>query len=110
MLVGAIVAILIVYRGRPPETVLGVVLAIGRRCPGGIVGRLSAASSWAKLGGQIVGVIILILFGIQVQLPIPEPLNILLTFFWIIGITNAINFLDNMDGVERRRQRRDGGV
>jgi UDP-GlcNAc:undecaprenyl-phosphate/decaprenyl-phosphate GlcNAc-1-phosphate transferase len=32
--------------------------------------------------------------SVVAQLP-----NILLTFFWLVGITNAINLLDNMDGL-----------
>jgi UDP-GlcNAc:undecaprenyl-phosphate GlcNAc-1-phosphate transferase len=38
-------------------------------------------------------------FGIQVRLQLPEVLNLLITFFWLAGISNAINFLDNMDGL-----------
>ena len=28
------------------------------------------------------------------------PVDLLLTYFWFIGITNALNMLDNMDGLE----------
>ena len=52
-----------------------------------------------KLIGQILGALILVVSGISVeifQLPI---LNIALTLFWIVGITNAMNLLDNMDGL-----------
>ena len=38
--------------------------------------------------------------GVKVQLHwLPEWANFLLTMFWIVGITNAINFLDNMNGL-----------
>jgi UDP-GlcNAc:undecaprenyl-phosphate GlcNAc-1-phosphate transferase len=30
---------------------------------------------------------------------LPSIANIILTFFWLVGITNAINLLDNMDGL-----------
>jgi UDP-GlcNAc:undecaprenyl-phosphate GlcNAc-1-phosphate transferase len=54
---------------------------------------------WAKLVGQIAGVALLIAFDIRVRLPLPEPLNVLITAMWVLGITNALNFLDNMDGL-----------
>lgn len=54
---------------------------------------------WVKLAGQLVAASILIFAGIQVRLPLPEWLNIVMTIVWIVGITNAMNFMDNMDGL-----------
>ena len=52
-----------------------------------------------KLGGQILAVFILAVSGTRVSF-LPHPLlNLLVTAFWVIGITNAMNFLDNMDGL-----------
>jgi UDP-GlcNAc:undecaprenyl-phosphate GlcNAc-1-phosphate transferase len=52
-----------------------------------------------KLLGQVVGAIILIVAGVQVQF-LPSPaLNWIVTIIWVVGLTNAINFLDNMDGL-----------
>lgn len=99
ILVGAVAAVFVVYRGRPADTVLGVMLATTVVALIGLWDDYRPLPAWAKLGGQIVGVSILIFFGIQVQLPLPTPVNILLTFLWMLGITNAINFLDNMDGL-----------
>lgn len=99
ILIGAVAAVFVVYRGRPADTVLGVMLATTVVALVGLWDDYRPLPAWAKLGGQMAGVTILILFGIQVQLPIAAPLNILLTFLWILGITNAINFLDNMDGL-----------
>jgi UDP-GlcNAc:undecaprenyl-phosphate GlcNAc-1-phosphate transferase len=53
----------------------------------------------AKLVGQMIGFLILVYFGIQVRLPLPLWLNLSITFLWLAGISNAINFLDNMDGL-----------
>jgi len=53
----------------------------------------------AKLAAQLVAAILLIVIGIQVSLPIPGWANIALTLLWIVGITNAFNLLDNMDGL-----------
>lgn len=53
----------------------------------------------AKLGGQVMAGAVLVVGGAQVQL-FPQPwLNWALTIVWVVGITNALNFLDNMDGL-----------
>jgi UDP-GlcNAc:undecaprenyl-phosphate GlcNAc-1-phosphate transferase len=52
-----------------------------------------------KLVGQILGALVLIVSGITVELfPLPI-LNWVITLFWVVGITNAMNLLDNMDGL-----------
>lgn len=61
----------------------------------------------AKLSGQIIAATLVILLGytstffspkianaLLAQIP-----NILLTYLWLVGITNSINLLDNMDGL-----------
>ena len=54
----------------------------------------------AKLFGQIVATVSLILAGVQIDLGwLPSWANIALTIAWVVGISNAINFLDNMDGL-----------
>ncbi len=62
-----------------------------------------------KLVGQIVAAILLISLGTYVQiipsgfLGLPENahviINWLITMVWVIGITNAFNFIDSMDGL-----------
>ncbi len=52
-----------------------------------------------KLVGQLLAVGLLILNGISVRtLPYPA-LNLAVTVLWVVGITNALNLLDNMDGL-----------
>ena len=46
----------------------------------------------------LVGVIFLI-NNVKINLLPWEPINIFLTLFWVVGIMNSINMLDNMDGV-----------
>ena len=41
----------------------------------------------------------LIGIGLQLHLTQSPPLNLLITLIWIVGITNAFNLLDNMDGL-----------
>jgi UDP-GlcNAc:undecaprenyl-phosphate GlcNAc-1-phosphate transferase len=52
-----------------------------------------------KLAGQILAAGLLIWSGVQVTLFHQQWQNIALTIFWVVGICNAINFLDNMDGL-----------
>ncbi len=65
----------------------------------GLVDDLRAIKPYQKLIGQIIGTAIVIGFGLVLPWTDWEILNIWLTVFWIIGITNAINLLDNMDGL-----------
>jgi UDP-GlcNAc:undecaprenyl-phosphate GlcNAc-1-phosphate transferase len=53
----------------------------------------------AKLLPQFVAVSLPVLAGVSVRLPVPQALNIVLTFAWVLYVTNAVNFSDNMDGV-----------
>ena len=52
-----------------------------------------------KLVGQIVAAVILIVTDVQVQFLPYDVLNWAITVVWVVGLTNAINFLDNMDGL-----------
>ncbi|HZW04009.1 MAG TPA: MraY family glycosyltransferase [Anaerolineaceae bacterium] len=52
-----------------------------------------------KLCGQIVAAGVLIAGGLQVHLFASEALNIAVTLLWIVGITNAFNLIDSMDGL-----------
>ena len=53
----------------------------------------------AKLIGQILAAAVVVFFGYQIAFFKFDLLNILLTFVWLVGITNALNLLDNMDGL-----------
>lgn len=52
-----------------------------------------------KLAGQCLAASIPVLSGIQVHFLHHPLLNLIVSFLWIIGITNAMNLLDNMDGL-----------
>lgn len=65
--------------------------------------------SLAKLAAQIVAAIIVVAFGVQIEnISIPftegkivvnEIFSYILTVCWIVGITNAINLIDGLDGL-----------
>lgn len=52
-----------------------------------------------KLAGQLLAAGVLILSGIQVSFLHSPILNLAATLLWVVGITNALNLLDNMDGL-----------
>lgn len=53
----------------------------------------------AKLAAQIVATAILIYDGYAFGATWPVWLSVPLTLLWVVGITNAVNLLDNMDGL-----------
>jgi UDP-GlcNAc:undecaprenyl-phosphate GlcNAc-1-phosphate transferase len=52
-----------------------------------------------KLAGQVLAAVVLVLGGIRTDVGVYEPLNVAITILWVVGITNAFNLLDNMDGL-----------
>lgn len=56
-------------------------------------------SAWMKLIGQVLGGLILIATGVTVELTNLPIVNDMITLFWVVGITNAMNLLDNVDGL-----------
>lgn len=54
--------------------------------------------SYIKLGGQLLAAGILVYSGVQVRLW-GGWLDVAVTMIWVVGITNAMNLLDNMDGL-----------
>jgi len=54
---------------------------------------------YQKLIGQVIGAAIAVNYGLVLPWTRSLPVNVVITIFWLIGITNAINLLDNMDGL-----------
>lgn len=52
-----------------------------------------------KLIGQVVVASLLVIFGFQFSWFASKTANLMISVFWIVGITNAFNLLDNMDGL-----------
>ncbi len=65
----------------------------------GLLDDLLNIKPYQKLIGQFIGAAIVIVYGLVLPWTNFPIINIGLTIFWIIGITNAINLLDNMDGL-----------
>ncbi len=52
-----------------------------------------------KLTGQLLAAIAVALSGVQIQIFPFAWLNFGVTLLWIVGLMNALNFMDNMDGL-----------
>jgi UDP-GlcNAc:undecaprenyl-phosphate/decaprenyl-phosphate GlcNAc-1-phosphate transferase len=73
----------------------------------GILDDIYELSAKVKLGGQLLAAIVVVVGGVQVtyiNLPFDAVLHfgifsIPLTILWIVGITNAINLIDGLDGL-----------
>ncbi|MBW7884961.1 MAG: undecaprenyl/decaprenyl-phosphate alpha-N-acetylglucosaminyl 1-phosphate transferase [Caldilineaceae bacterium] len=64
----------------------------------GVVDDRWGLGSYIKLGGQLLAAGILVYSGVQIQIFGPW-IDQTLTVLWVVGITNALNLLDNMDGL-----------
>jgi UDP-GlcNAc:undecaprenyl-phosphate GlcNAc-1-phosphate transferase len=65
----------------------------------GLVDDILHTKPYQKLIGQVMGAAYIIYYGLSLPWTSYSSLNVALTIFWLIGITNAINLLDNMDGL-----------
>src|SRR5580765_7161215 len=65
----------------------------------GLVDDVINIKPYQKLIGQLFGAVFVVGFGLKLPLTGFELIDIWITVFWIVGITNAINLLDNMDGL-----------
>jgi UDP-GlcNAc:undecaprenyl-phosphate GlcNAc-1-phosphate transferase len=69
----------------------------------GLVDDIKSLSATWKLVGQIAACFTLMLFGVKLSF-LPNTWwgyggEVLLTIIWVLGITNAVNFFDGMDGL-----------
>ena len=65
----------------------------------GLVDDILNIRPYQKLIGQLIGAGVVIAFGLKLPITGYEIVDIWITVFWLIGITTAINLLDNMDGL-----------
>ncbi|MDQ6801016.1 MAG: hypothetical protein M3041_09285, partial [Acidobacteriota bacterium] len=54
---------------------------------------------YQKLIGQLMAAALVIYLGLVLPWTTSTAINMVVTFFWLVGITNAVNMLDNMDGL-----------
>jgi len=82
------------------QDVLGIVLAGTLVMMLGLIDDFGVLSPGTKLAGQFLAVFVLIKSGVMIEIAaLPAWLDIALTVLWMIGIINAFNLLDIMDGL-----------
>ena len=91
----------------PPHPLLGFTLASLPILLLGIIDDVRGVSALAKLGVQVCAALVLVSFGYGVPL-LTHPLggeittawlDVPLTVFWVVMVTNAINLIDGLDGL-----------
>ena len=65
----------------------------------GLADDIFNAKPYQKLIGQIMGAAFVLYYGLALPWTNSAIINLGITIFWLIGITNAVNLLDNMDGL-----------
>lgn len=96
--------------GRLGKSEIGILIGATIIVIGGLIDDLKDIRPWQKLLFQVSAAVVLILFGVEIAVvtnPFPSNslflklgwLSIPITIFWVVGITNAINLIDGVDGL-----------
>src|SRR5438876_747266 len=85
-------------------TLKGVALGASVVVALGILDDVADLPAWVKLLGQIGGASLAMLYGVVLSVapswwPGAVAINIALTLLWFLTVTNAVQFLDGMDGL-----------
>ncbi|MDQ3712113.1 MAG: glycosyl transferase [Acidobacteriota bacterium] len=99
--VAIFLATIIVYTFFVPKTAASLAVLAGSSILFlvGLVDDILPVKPYQKLIGQFIGVAVVVGSGLALPWTDSQILNIAITAFWLVGITNAINLLDNMDGL-----------
>jgi UDP-GlcNAc:undecaprenyl-phosphate GlcNAc-1-phosphate transferase len=83
----------------PSSELWGVLAGCGLLFLAGFADDLFALPAWAKLGAQVGAAAIALSSGLTVELVASDWIAVPLGVLWLVGMTNAFNLLDNMDGL-----------
>ncbi len=105
----SLIILVLAFPGLISGKMLGAVIAAAIILAFGIWDDIAGLSAGIKFTGQFLAVGIAIYSGIRIEilseanLPgnalLAQSLNVILTIFWLVGITNAFNLIDSMDGI-----------
>ncbi|NWF64497.1 MAG: undecaprenyl/decaprenyl-phosphate alpha-N-acetylglucosaminyl 1-phosphate transferase [Chloroflexi bacterium] len=111
LMVAVFLILMLVYRHSLPREMLAVMISAFVIFAFGLWDDLRGLTAGPKLIGQLIASTILISFDIQVRFmtilfdfdsfspALTRILNVLITLLWLVGITNAMNMIDSMDGI-----------
>jgi UDP-GlcNAc:undecaprenyl-phosphate/decaprenyl-phosphate GlcNAc-1-phosphate transferase len=83
----------------PDKQIIGIVAATSLGFLAGLYDDAFNTNPLLKFILQLSCGIILVSFGVKINISNVEFINILFTMIWVVGLMNSINMLDNMDGV-----------
>jgi UDP-GlcNAc:undecaprenyl-phosphate GlcNAc-1-phosphate transferase len=83
----------------PSSELWGVLGACSLLFLAGFVDDLFTLPAWAKLSVQIAAAALALASGLTVQVVGADWIAVPLGLLWLVGVTNAFNLLDNMDGL-----------
>jgi UDP-GlcNAc:undecaprenyl-phosphate/decaprenyl-phosphate GlcNAc-1-phosphate transferase len=84
---------------RPSIETTGIVLCGALMFGLGVFDDIKHIKPYSKLMGQIIIASLLVTFGVSIKIIPYQIISMPLTVLWIVGIVNAFNLLDNMDGL-----------
>jgi UDP-GlcNAc:undecaprenyl-phosphate GlcNAc-1-phosphate transferase len=77
----------------------GILAGVSIVFAAGLVDDLRHLSPAAKLGAQVTAAVVVLASGMNVEIVGNDLLAWAIGLLWLVGITNAFNLLDNMDGL-----------
>jgi len=82
------------------QELLGIILGATIIVLLGLIDDFGVLTPEVKFAGQIIAAIVLIKSGTMIYLAfIPSWLRVFLTMLWLVGVTNAFNIIDVLDGL-----------
>jgi UDP-GlcNAc:undecaprenyl-phosphate/decaprenyl-phosphate GlcNAc-1-phosphate transferase len=84
------------FQGRGSLALLGGASFL---CAIGVIDDRRNLKPASKVVAQLIAAAVAVAFGYKIRFFHSEILNLATSFFWIVAITNAVNLLDNMDGL-----------
>lgn len=77
-------------------TILGLAMGLALM---GLVDDIKGLNPWFRILVEIGAGLALFSVGVGVEMFESSPVNAAITVLWVVGVTNAFNLLDNMDGL-----------
>ncbi len=79
--------------------IFGILIVVTLSFMMGMADDMLNTPPWFKFVFQFLSGIILIYSGVYIQIFDQDWINYTLTIFWVVGIMNSVNMLDNMDAI-----------
>ena len=104
----AVLFILLTSDIKDMPNLFGFFIGAGIVASVGFIDDTNNLKPWIKFLGQSIGAICVILSGLRIcYINIPflvvyglnDVLSIIITYFWLVGVTNAVNLIDGLDGL-----------